>query len=68
MVKRRSECGFKQPIVLRRAGAGKNAQRGALLDIARDCRIFFAVRNSHLFDRFPGFSAGKSASCEEKYG
>ena len=68
MVKGQSECGFKWSIALRRAGAGENARRGTLLDIARDCRIFFAVRNSHLFDRFPGFSAGKSASCEEKYG
>ena len=39
-----------------------------LLDIARDCRIFFAVPNSHLFDRFPGARAGKFASSEEKYG
>ena len=68
MVKGQSECGFKWPIALRRAGVGKNAQRGALLDIARDCRIFFAVRNSYPFDRSPGFSAGKTGSCEEKYG
>ena len=68
MAKGRSECGSDWATAFHRAGVLKNAQRGALLDIPRDCRIFFAVLNSHPFDRFPCFSAGVSASREETYG